>query len=271
MGEPVEWMVVVRSVCGAKHLRREQPNQDAGYAWPGREASPCAFVALADGHGGNQSPRSETGAQLAVNAARTLVIKRFEEVDAAPLATLAADIPTLLVPLWRMAVASDIAENPFAEPCSDPYTAYGSTLMLAAASAEGVLLAQLGDGDILAVADTGATTRPLPDDPRLTGTETTSLCGANPTADWRITVLPVTDLPALLLLSTDGYVNAFRSEADFLKVGPDMLGMIRTHGLAAVAEQLGDWLAAASAEGSGDDVTLGILCRADIARGMTNE
>jgi hypothetical protein len=34
--------------------------------------------------------------------------------------------------------------------------------------------------------------------------------------------------PALILLATDGYANSFPDEAGFLKVGSDLLGMIRS-------------------------------------------
>ena len=70
--------------------------------------------------------------------------------------------------------------------------------------------------------------------------------------------------PALILLATDGYANSFVNEAAFLQVGTDILEMIRTEGLETVQENLATWLAEASQDGSGDDITLGILCRTDI-------
>ena len=66
--------------------------------------------------------------------------------------------------------------------------------------------------------------------------------------------------PALILLSTDGYPNSFRDEAGFLQVGSDILRLIRENGLASVNDQLAGWLRDSTRAGSGDDVTLGILC-----------
>ena len=74
----------------------------------------------------------------------------------------------------------------------------------------------------------------------------------------------MSELPALILVSTDGYANSFVDEAAFLQVGSDFLNVIRTDGLAEVQANLETWLSGASQAGSGDDITLGILCRTDI-------
>jgi hypothetical protein len=66
-----------------------------------------------------------------------------------------------------------------------------------------------------------------------------------------------------VLLSTDGYANAFREDAGFLQVGADLLDLVRQEGLGAVAGGLDSWLAEATEQGSGDDVTVGLLCRLD--------
>ena len=71
----------------------------------------------------------------------------------------------------------------------------------------------------------------------------------------------VTDgaLPSLVLLSTDGYANSFRSDEDFLKIGQDYLEIIRQQGIASLAEELPAILTEATQQGSGDDITLAIL------------
>ena len=59
----------------------------------------------------------------------------------------------------------------------------------------------------------------------------------------------------LVLLATDGYANSFREDRGFLKVGTDLLGMLRSDGLDHVKANLGDWLRETSEGGSGDDIT----------------
>jgi hypothetical protein len=123
---------------------------------------------------------------------------------------------------------------------------------------------QLGDGDILVVSETGEVIRPLPGDERLFANETTSLCSHNAWCDFRVSFQPLLSRPpALILLATDGYANSFHNEVGFLKVGPDILEKIRSGGLDVVNEGLETWLSETSQLGSGDDITLGIICRMD--------
>jgi hypothetical protein len=74
-----------------------------------------------------------------------------------------------------------------------------------------------------------------------------------------VRVEPLQEPPALILLATDGYANSFRTDQDFLKVGSDMLEMIRRDGWQYVKNRLNGWLAEASQLGSGDDITVGLM------------
>jgi hypothetical protein len=143
--------------------------------------------------------------------------------------------------------------------------AYGATLSTVWLGEAFVLYLQLGDGDILTVSPDGTVSRPLPEDERLFGGQTTSLCAPGAWRDFRVAFQTLTAgrRPAVVLLSTDGYANAFREDAGFLKVGADLLELLRQEGLDPVAAGLEAWLAEATEQGSGDDVTLGLLCRLD--------
>ena len=158
--------------------------------------------------------------------------------------------------------------SPPAPEAGDVLVQYGSTLLTVLAGPEVLLFLQLGDGDILVVADDGTVTRPMPEDSRLMANETTSLCTVDAWREIRVALYPLVEgAPALILLATDGYANSFVSEQDFLRVGPDYLQAIREEGLAAVGSHLDEWLAEASTQGSGDDITLGIVSRSDVAEG----
>ena len=94
-------------------------------------------------------------------------------------------------------------------------------------------------GEILSVDSSGETTRPLlPADARLLGNQTTSLCQPDAWREFRAAWFGASDLPALVLLSTDGYANSFRSDDDFLKIGSDYLEIIREQGIAVLADEL---------------------------------
>jgi hypothetical protein len=65
----------------------------------------------------------------------------------------------------------------------------------------------------------------------------------------------------LILASTDGYANSFKTDADFLQIGQDYLDLLRRGGIARVAHELPAFLEEASKLGSGDDITLCLAVR----------
>jgi serine/threonine protein phosphatase PrpC len=263
------WQVVGRSVCGASHRRRRAANQDA-LEWS-RAGSSAVAVAIADGHGSAASFRSGTGAALAVECAGRLLrgfIEQCPEYQAA--APRAQALPAEMVATWREAVTRHLADVPFTraekkalEGGEEPHwRAYGSTVLGVLATPSYLLYLQLGDGDILIVSDDGGAVRPWPRDPRLLGLETTSLCGEHAAAETRVAVHSLSGAsPALVLLSTDGYANSFREDDGFLRTGSDLLEMIREDGIDGVAGNLEAWLNEASELGSGDDITVAVVCR----------
>lgn len=276
------WHALGCSVRGASHARDGLPNQDALLLEAnGRGAQAPAFAAVADGHGGARHFRSADGARLAVAAAREALFAladSFARADAAERARLAAvELPMRVVTRWVELTQRHLAEHAIADAewatlaaaegddalatvRADPLLAYGATLIAALALPGCLVLTQLGDGDLVAVDAQGVCSRPVPNDERLGGNITTSICRPGAEADFRSVVLDGSAAtPALLLLSTDGYANSFRSDADFLQVGADFLGLLRQHGAAAVEKQLGGILEHASTHGSGDDITLAML------------
>ena len=102
----------------------------------------------------------------------------------------------------------------------------------------------------------------MPVDEHLFANETASLCLPKAWRDFRVQLeVFSSNRPALIMVSTDGYANSYRDDAGFLKVAPDILAMIRSAGTETVRAELGGWLAETSAEGSGDDITLGLIVR----------
>lgn len=281
------WRVVGTSVRGASHRRHGLPNQDALQWWPESGLGPPLVLAVADGHGSAKCFRSDVGSQLAVAAA--------VEVGAALLAPAGAtaEVPDpaaiegvaeALVRRWQAAAQAHLLRSPFSRQelerlvteggsgardtvAGTPLLAYGATLSTVWVGESFLLYLQLGDGDILAVSGAGEVQRPMPGDERLFAGQTTSLCAPGAWRDFRVgfqTLEPKGGrAPALVMLATDGYANAFREDAGFLQVGVDIHSMIRSQGLVAVAGSVEEWLVEASERGSGDDVTLGLLCRHD--------
>lgn len=282
----IQWRVIGDSTRGTSHVKTGLPNQDAlSFYPPDTGEGPPSILAIADGHGSPQHFRSATGAQLAVQAATSLMLS-FAKLhpsaqDTVELKTGASELPQHVVENWVASVAAHLAANPFqeeeftrlgegaeaearAEVSANPLIAYGATLLVTLITESYAVCMQVGDGDILWVDNAGKTWRPVPADPRLVANQTTSLCQPEAWKDFRLHVeAPLSQPPALVLISTDGYANSFRSDDDFLQIGADFLAMARTSGLAGVAKQLPGILHEASEKGSGDDVTFGIMRRLD--------
>lgn len=253
-----QWRVVGQSVRGAVHERNGLPNQDAICWLPASGEGSSIVLAVADGHGSARYSRSHIGASLAVESAAQLVHEFINsQSDNLSLLKDATEdwLPRALVRKWVEAVTDHLNAD------EESIVAYGATLIVAAVSERFALYLQLGDGEILTVSESGEVTRPLTRDDRLIANETTSLCAPDAWRDFRVSFQPLNhSSPALILLSTDGYPNSFRHESGFFKVGSDILHMIREHGLDMVKDNLAGWLSDSTRAGSGDDITVGILC-----------
>jgi len=279
------WDVLGHSQTGASHVRQGLPNQDAINWHVESDCAPPTILAVADGHGSARSFRSDIGARLATDAAVEIAQEFFGRIrgDAPTAVKSAAEhIPPQIIRTWRDRVAEHLRQHPFTEvelerlsrevgsPARDraaggeqPLLAYGSTLLLAILGNHFLICFQLGDGDILAVDDaTGEVRRVVPRDESHIANETTSLCQEPPPR-----YIPngfqtfQNRPPGLVILATDGYANSFASPEAFLRVGTDYLEMLRVDGRAAVEQGLYEWLGEASRDGSGDDITLGIIYR----------
>jgi len=262
------------SVRGASHIRSGLPNQDEMKIWqPPRSGSGLPVIlTLSDGHGSQKSFRSRTGAYFAVHAA-VETIKEFIESQSdvsnfTRVKRIAEEqLPKELARRWKAKVISDIEKSPFSSEQSellkgkDSLVAYGATLLAVLLTSEFIMYWQIGDGDILTVSEKGEVERPMPKDERLFANETTSLCTKDAWRDFRFCFQPVLDSPPkLILLATDGYANSFGTDESFLKVASDILEIIQTEGFNFVCKNLQDWLKEASESGSGDDITVGLIC-----------
>jgi Protein phosphatase 2C len=298
------WKVHGVSVRGASHERTGLPNQDA---WASEatllKEGASMILAVADGHGNAKSFRSAKGSEFAVKVA-TETLREFAAAFASQAnlgvveRAMESELPKEIVKRWRDRVNEHRTANPFNEtelgaitPADRkqieefPLVAYGATLLAVLQLDKFIGYLQLGDGDILVVSDKGEVSRPLPPDERLIGNETTSLCSigisggkfrpkAGQTGAWvdfRIKLAQTaSSQPVLILVSTDGYKNSFRTDGDYLRVGSDILETLRSNGLEYVKENLANWLVEASKVGSGDDVTVGLLVRMNEVCGNGN-
>jgi serine/threonine protein phosphatase PrpC len=288
-----KWQVIGRSVRGASHARVGLPNQDAIGWTQGADATGWLIVAVSDGHGSAKYFRSQVGSQLAVENALALGqeflsgqpdLNNFSAIKR----TAEERLPQAMARRWRAAVEGHIENNPVsAEELStleksagtaareaiaaNPAHAYGATVLIILVEESFILYLQLGDGDMLLVSERGEVERPLPKDERLFANETTSLSSQSAWSDFRFGFQTLVGTPpALILVSTDGYANSFVNDEAFLKVGKDVLEILRSGGVETVERSLETWLVEASEAGSGDDTTLAIIYRPDALSKITD-
>lgn len=285
-----EWQIIGETVPGASHIRAGIPNQDA--ILQVRESSRALPLVLAasDGHGSPKCFRSDYGSRFAVKKSAVLVSEFLDErrgnFDLKEIEAKGKEfLPQEVVKRWRKAVEAHLKNNPFTDEEftkleeksgaearrlveENPFLAYGATSLTVAVEENFILYLQLGDGDILLVSENSEVTRALEDDERLFANETTSLCLPHAEKDFRFFVQEISaeNAPALIMLSTDGYVNSFSEEAGFLKAGSDFFELLGSEGHDFISENLKSWLEETTVTGSGDDTTVGIIYRSEAVK-----
>jgi serine/threonine protein phosphatase PrpC len=277
-----DWLVSGVSVQGASHIRRGVPNQDAITWWPTAGSGDQVVLTVCDGHGSRVSFRSDRGSQLAAQAgigvAQDLIRLQADSASATGRHGVQDEIGRMLVRRWLSMVEEDLNQNPVTleelealendsgvnerkKVEENPRVAYGTTSLGLVATESALACWQLGDGDIVAVS-AGDAWRPLPQDKRQMANETFSLSSTEAWRYVRADLLPVHGVsPSLIVLATDGVSNSFADDGGFLKFNSDLAVLIASHGLTAVSEKLELWLREFSNLGSGDDVTVGVVCR----------
>lgn len=260
------WQAVTATERGAAHRAAGLPNQDAVAVLP---LDPGGMVAaVADGHGHGRHFRSARGAQLAVSIACQAAHDLVTGPGGLP---GAGELRRALVPgivdRWRTAVRRDVAAQPFtgAEEAvrrgDDVTVPYGTTLLVAIGMRDRLLLAQVGDGDIVCIRPDGAALLAVPGDPLLDGRHTTSMCSAGAADSFRVAVVDLAGTPVLgALLATDGYGNAQVAQVWEDVVSAEFAAAITATPMPALAGELAVQAGrCASVDGSGDDTTLALL------------
>lgn len=195
------------------------------------------------------------------------------------------NLPKMIERRWKKAVESHLQEKPLTPEethtavdnegerakqklVAEPIRAYGTTLVSLLIADPLVICAQIGDGELLVVMENGTVSCPMPDNPLNMGNETASLCMPEAWRQIQIHFQLITDaLPTMFFLSTDGYRNAHgsgpASEEAFRRTAREFAHALQNGDPAEVFTELPETLNYASANGSGDDITVGLLWRPD--------
>jgi hypothetical protein len=197
---------------------------------------------------------------------------------------------------WRKAIEKHLAQNKLRpeeiarvgiaagkmvqqEITADPVVAYGAPLLGVLVTASYALYLQFGEGDLLSVDRNGNPTAIFPawlepdQNPdqeieagaidaysQLTNSQIVHVSVHHMWRSLQIRLVPfVNYVPEMILAATDGYANSFKTDLDFRKIAPGYLRLIEKEGIGSLINQIDLILAETSRQGSGDDITLGLI------------
>ena len=266
----MERVVLGTSVQGAAHIRSGAECQDS------HKKKTCengtVIMSIADGHGSKNCPFSKIGADIAVDVfceTMTEYIENFSETSDMLLTYLNREGDTSFAQLievaWKERVYDDYRQNRCDMPDGEKselerqsiYDQYGTTLLGTMIAENYIFAFQIGDGNIAYISDDGYLPVIVAD--RILGVETHSLCKEEA---WKKAITAVRriefreKIPAMLMMSTDGFANSYSNEDEFTKTCIEYFNAINNYGYKSVGENLERWLSETSALGCGDDITV---------------
>lgn len=277
------------SVHGKKYRERGLPCQDFAATL---EFGDVQAIAVADGHGGKDYFRSDTGARLAVETVFELLKQICDEVGNVEKIFDDRGVDNFklsIVDSWRKKVLADwharlstFDSEPRWQTVSDKYkarftsdekyipVAYGTTLICAVSIGTQVLIAQIGDGTCVVLRRDGEFEIPVPPDKENFANVTTSLCDADAFDKFRHRVLNCDEnSPVAIFLSTDGLDDCyplFDNEKHLFKFYREtVIDGLTSDGFDATAAGLReDILPYMTERGSNDDISLAWLVTDDL-------
>ncbi len=266
---------ITESIQGFSHKLKQIENEDACKVKYGvikineGKELPYMIVSVADGHGDKKVTRAKRGAEIAVETSIS-VIKReikglFQSRDESKDRRKRYFEDTIvkgIIKEWRQSVKRD-----FEKPDSgnikeftdlEIYKIYGTTLIAVLLTPEFIFYFQLGDGSILRLGKNGEVKEIFETSNEFLGNETASLSLSRPEHYAKVKYEPEEKLKniEMLMITTDGYPNSFRTDDDYFKTIKDYHSLLKEKGEKYVKENIKTWLEETSKEGSGDDITV---------------
>jgi serine/threonine protein phosphatase PrpC len=279
---------------GYNHLKAEPSKvcEDASGYYDDEMMHICV---VADGHGSDNYPRTERGAQFAVDAAlgqikacieviyNQNISKQEHQALISELLDSKIDEKHLLKYLaknilmkWHELVEKDVAQNPFREEemanVSDKYKtkylsvneserrvekAYGCTLIAYAVTEEFSFGMQIGDGKCVVIDGDGTFAEPIPWDENCQLNVTTSICDSDAADEFRFAVSK--HKPAAVFCGSDGIDDSYASTEELYALYRSILKIFLEHGKEVGESEIKEYLPILTKRGSGDDVSIALI------------
>lgn len=268
------------SAQGYNHIKEQKVCQDASLCYSNDVMD---IIAVADGHGSDDYPRTDRGSKFAVEAA-VASTRRFVEVLLADGIDISADSNQRLEQLaksilaeWHSSVESDLQGSPFSETelakVSEKYKerylsgrmpekAYGTTLIMACLTRQFWFGIQIGDGKCVALNANCESSEPIPWDDSCQANITTSICDSDAISEFRYYYSR--ELPLAVFMGSDGIDDSYPSPEDYHSLYRSMVLLFDENCEAKGKEELQDYLPSLSRKGSGDDVSVAGILSPDV-------
>lgn len=288
---------------GASHLKKGRVCQDSSLSV---EAADYRLAVVCDGHGGDDYFRSDRGSRMAVQAFRECAEKAFYKPPkkwlrrkSAALKNRAANFADALlacktqkeldaqllwfcrsvVARWNALVEAELAAAPFREEelaeisekarnryanGENLHAAYGTTLIGTVLTRDFWFGIQIGDGKCVVFDGEGNPTEPIPWDEKCFLNTTTSICDDTALQEFRFFFSR--QLPVAVFVASDGIVDSFAGEGPMYDFCRLILTSFGTEEWEAAKQTLADYLPVLSAQGSGDDVSIGAIVAPEYLR-----
>lgn len=266
---------------GHNHIKSDKVCQDSSGHYSDNS---MAVVAVADGHGSDNYPRTDRGSSFAVEATIT-AIKEFVKTAEDNAIDISQDSNSYLEQLaknilanWYAAVDADLEKYPFSEEelskVSDKYKkrylsgqrpekAYGTTLIAACQTKDYWFGLQIGDGRCVCISQDGFMYEPIPWDEDCQANITTSICDSEAIEEFRYCFMK--ECPVATLMGTDGIDDSYANSEEMYVLYRSILAIFAEHGRETGEYEMQAFLPGLSRRGSGDDVSIAGIVSATLS------
>ena len=279
------------SVQGFSHIRAGKECQDSSLCWQEKKYD---GIIISDGHGGEKYIRSATGSRFACEVGKEILSSFMETLEnkrdfrrafytqSREREKMLSQLERSLIQRWHERVAADLADHPLdtddryraledgdhAALVKSPVKAYGATFIAAVLTDSCFFVLKLGDGNAcLLTRDLHAQLLnhlfPQLEDDELQFNLTTSLCNSDADVAFKHCFCRLNDRRAVqgLILTTDGIINSYQSEQAYLGFIENIFAGYREQQRKDAHAELAEFLPRLSEKGSGDDLSVAIICR----------
>ena len=279
------------SVQGFSHIRAGKECQDSSLCWQEKKYD---GIIISDGHGGGKYIRSATGSRFACEVGKEILstfmttlennrdFRREFYTQNGEREKMLSQLERSIIQHWHERVAADLADHPLdtddryraledgdrAALVKSPVKAYGATFIAAVLTDSCFFVLKLGDGNAcLLTRDLHAQLLnhlfPQLEDDELQFNLTTSLCNSDADVAFKHCFCRLKDRRAVqgLILTTDGIINSYQSEQAYLGFIENIFAGYREQQRKDAHAELAEFLPRLSEKGSGDDLSVAIICR----------